>query len=46
MWEWGGEEEARAQIARLWCEGETLPSGYIWFFLAPISSNLHRGQLT
>ena len=46
VWEWGGEEKARSQIARLWCEAETLPSGHIWFFIAPISSNLHRGQLT
>lgn len=41
-----GEEEARAQIARLWCEAETLPSGHIWFFVAPISFHLHMGQLT
>lgn len=46
MWEWGGEEKARSQMARLWCEAETLPSGHIWFFIAPVSSNLHRGQLT
>lgn len=46
MWEWGGEEEARAQIARLWCEVRPFLLGTFGSFLLPSPLIFTGGQLT